>query len=697
MGWCVIRQSLVWALSLAVLTVAPLGCTTSIEGESASADGRRGRSDPDAEGSDGSPGRSDGGPGEDAGAGLGVTPDGLVPLYDESTELEPALVEMTEQGLVTRFSDRARDRHAREDKLPDFRRYEHYLHLYWKHRTAEIEIVDTVPKGGSTITFNVVTQWKLDDFQAELRAFYRGLGTVAEYHNNASMTALDDTHYTRTIDYNSREGRPLRVGDLMEFEMSQFLDAPPEGRDNYYGTTFLYVVGRGLVPWIAEPGPWLPGEGAIRDSYPIPDQAWLGGETTIHHNESHEPQNVFLQMATNTGPHHAQPFMLGRRAIHTSFVDGSHDESDLNPVWTEQAAKAAPRYINASCSGCHVRNGRSLAPEAGVPLSQHVFKVGDAEGDSHPMFGSVLQPSVVGSAAKESAVSIARWQEVEGGLRRPVYAFEGVAPSHHSARVSPALIGLGLLEAIAENDIVSQADPNDANGDGISGRVRVVEDPETGVPRLGRFGWKAGAASVRHQVAGALRTDMGVLSSVWPMPDCGAAQTDCGESGAEIDEEMLENMSVYTSLVGVHAQRASGDAQVQRGQAVFEQSACTACHTPRYETSAFHPFAELRSQAIQPYTDLLLHDMGPGLADNLGEGALNAGNASGAEWRTPPLWNIGLSEGVSGEAQFLHDGRARSLDEAIRWHGGEAELSRMAYEALSEADREALIAFLQSL
>lgn len=600
----------------------------------------------------------------------------IVPLFDPSTALEPALVEDTPGALITRFSDRGRDRHAREDQ---FRSYEHYLPFYWEHRTVQVEIVDSVGRGGDTITFNVTTEWKLHDLQAELRFFFRGITTSAEYFDNGSMTPLGRLEYTRSASFNPREGRGIQVGDKMEFELSQFLDAPPRGRSNYYGTTFLYVAGEGIVPWY--------GEGPLRDSTPLPMVARIGGATTIHVNESDEPEYAYSQMATNLAPDNGQPFVLGRRVAHTDFTDGHHDESDDNPVWTEQAGKAGPSYINASCNGCHFRNGRALPPAVGEALVQHVVRVGDDDGGLHPMLGAVLQPA----GGAEGAVTLAGWDE-QDGLRAPRYAFAGPTPPRHSTRISPALIGLGLLEAIPEADILARADPEDADGDRISGRAHPVPDAETGALRLGRFGYKAGQPTVRQQTASALRTDMGVLTSVYPRPDCGAEQADCGPDGPELSDEDLDDLTRYVALLGVPPRRDWDDPDVARGAELFEEAGCEACHVATWTTSPYAPHAELRSQTIAPYTDLLLHDMGPGLADDLGEG-----HAAGAEWRTTPLWGLGKSAGVSGGEAYLHDGRARTLEEAIAWHGGESAASRDAYSALSSDDRAKLLAFLRSL
>ena len=608
------------------------------------------------------------------------------PLFDASTPLEPDIIVETPEALISRVADRARDRHAREDQ---FQAYDHYLSFYWEHRTAAIEIIDPIGRGGDTITFNVTTLWKLKSSQAELRFFYRGINTVAEYHNNGVMTVIDDLHYTRSVRRNAKTGGSLKVGDRLEFELSQFLDAPPNGRENYYGTAFLYIVGRGLVPWEAR-GVFGDSSTEREDSYPIAEKGWLGGQTTVSYGYSDEPEASFTQMPTRLAALNGQPFVLGRRIHHTDFGDGAHDESSSNPRFSQLAGKLGPRYIQSSCIACHPGNGRALPAAAGTELEQYVVRVGDGAGDPHPQLGSVLQPKNTGGSP-EGTVRLSRWIE-EDGLRRPEYSFEGVTPEHYSARLAPQLVGIGLLEAIPEATIAARADPTDEDGDGISGRLRIVTDPESGGPRVGRFGWKAGQARVRHQIGAALNTDIGVINSVYPTPDCGEEQTDCGEAEAEISDENLDHLTAYISLLGVRPRRALGDPVTDRGETLFASVGCASCHTPTVQTSEYHPHAELRDQTIHPYTDLLLHDMGPGLADTLPEG-----NATGSEWRTPPLWGIGLTRGVSGGEAFLHDGRARSLEEAIRWHGGEADASRQAFDALPNEDREALVAFLKSL
>ena len=608
----------------------------------------------------------------------------FTPLFDNTTTLEPELQVDTGSALITRLADRARDRHAREDQ---FKIYDHYLSFYWEHRTAEIEIVDTVGHGGDTITFNVTSEWPLNPVTAELRFFHIN---EAIYANNGIMTAVPSLdvpgetrrHYTRSVNFNQLTGQPLQVGDRMEFELSQFLIGTPNGRDNYYGTAILYVVGQGVEPFEAQ--------GAAQNSFPMPMTGRLGGDTTLNYQYSDEPDNHFMQMPTNLSNINGQTFVLGRRVHHTDFGDGSHDEAAENADFTELANTLGTNYINRSCIACHARNGRAIPPAVGQPLDQYVVKVGDATGAPDPQLGAVLQPQAT-SGAPEGSITLSSWTE-NNGLRSPVYSFGGVTPTNYSARIAPQLVGLGLLEAIDEADILALADETDSNGDGISGRVSLVTDAVTSETRIGRFGWKASQPSVLQQVASALNTDVGVMTSVMPNPDCGSSQSNCGPSGSELSDEHLEDLTAYIALLGLSARRDLSDPQALQGEALFATAGCNSCHVDTFQTSPYHPHAELRDQTIHPYTDLLLHDMGPGLASTLTEGS-----AAGSEWRTAPLWNIGLTAGVSFGEGYLHDGRARTLHEAIMWHGGEAAASQQAYDAMSSADQAAMIKFLESL
>ncbi|MEO1542746.1 MAG: di-heme oxidoredictase family protein, partial [Pseudomonadota bacterium] len=294
-------------------------------------------------------------------------------------------------------------------------------------------------------------------------------------------------------------------------------------------------------------------------------------------------------------------------------------------------------------------------------------------------------------------------------LRQPTYRVTdlGFGPLHPdtmlSARVAPQMIGLGLLEAIREADIRANADPDDADGDGISGRTSEVWSREADGIALGRFGWKAGNPTVRQQTADAFSGDMGLSTSLFPKNagDCTDAQTNClkaphgndtVEGTPEVTDDMLKLVTFYAQNLAVPARRNLGSPEVSRGKSLFAEAGCASCHTPSFVTGQVDGQRHLSHQRIWPYTDLLLHDMGEGLADNRPDGV-----ASGREWRTPPLWGIGLTQVVNGHTNFLHDGRARSIEEAILWHGGEAEKARDAYATMSKTERDALIAFVNSL
>lgn len=641
----------------------------------------------------------------------------VVPLYNPSTPLEPEIVEERNDVLITRIADRARDRHAKENH---FSNYDHYLTFYWEQRTAGIEILDYVAKGGDRVVVNVRPEHFLD--AKEARTFYIGTNTLAEFCGNGGLVQQGpgSLNYQKVMTMNCREGnRPIQIGDKIEMEISQFLEPAGlmNGRTNYYGTTYLYIVGEGLVPWdtyqtgVHQPGvPFINGV-RQRDSKKIPESAWLGGHTTIHAEESHEPDNHFLQMATNTGYSNGQPFVLGRRLAHTSFVDGGHDESAENGVFNEMVGLSNVRYINGRCVDCHIHNGGAKLAGVGESLDKWVVKLADQNGAPSADYGRVLQPNSQ-SGAGEPDITLASWTEANG-LRSPNFQFAGSAPAQFSARIAPRLVGMGLIDAISEVAILAKEDPFDENGDGISGRASLVADPVTGETRLGRFGWKASQASLRQQVASALNTDMGVMTSIFPNPDCGVNQGNCGPSGVELNDTHLDNLEKYVALLGVRPQRDYDNGDVIAGENIFKQIGCESCHTQTLQTSPYHPLAELRNQTVHPYSDFLLHDMGYGLADNF-----NDGNATGTEWRTTPLWGIGLaacvSGGVTGDKggvpfgadtleyctpnhSYLHDGRARSIEEAILWHGGEAAASRDSFNALNGTQRNQVLRFVESL
>ncbi|WP_240910422.1 di-heme oxidoredictase family protein [Pontivivens nitratireducens] len=389
-----------------------------------------------------------------------------------------------------------------------------------------------------------------------------------------------------------------------------------------------------------------------------------------------------------------------------------------------------PLYNARSCQRCHIKDGRGHPPEAEDSNAISMFLrvsipgtlddlIPQIEGyiatSPDPNYGVQLQDFAVQGYRAEYRLDISYQEETvtfpdgqTASLRHPTYtaADLGYGPLHPDAmfspRLAPQMIGLGLLEAIPTADILANADPDDANDDGISGRPNVVWSLVHDEPMLGRFGLKAIEPTVLEQSAGAFAGDIGISTPIFPAAagECTPAQVDCrnaihgdgDDRGTEVDAEGLELVAFYSRNLGVPARRDVDDPQVLRGKEVFYSTGCTACHTPSFVTHRLRDRPEQSFQLIWPYTDLLLHDMGEGLADHRPEG-----RATGREWRTPPLWGIGLTQQVSGHTYFLHDGRARSLLEAVLWHGGEAAPQRDAVIALPTEDRAALIAFLESL
>ena len=427
----------------------------------------------------------------------------------------------------------------------------------------------------------------------------------------------------------------------------------------------------------------------------------LGGETTAFSDGT----NAFELSARNLTNELRRTFEVGDSFFNQNWVAA--------PASTVARDGLGPTHNALSCSSCHSHDGRGKPPDGPDDPERGLLVRLSIPGPDGPMddpvYGGQLQDRAILLVAPEGRVLIT-YEETPGTypdgtkyrLRHPVYTLEDLAfgPLHTeimtSPRVAPAVIGMGLLEAIPEEDILALADPDDADGDGISGRPNNVWDIRRGEVVLGRFGWKAGQPTVEQQAAGAFLGDIGITSSLFPKENCPTAQEAClaAPNGGEpeVPDERLQKVAVYLQTLAVPAMRNTEDETVQQGARLFVQSQFTACHTTRYETGDTHAVEPLRSQVIFPFTDLLLHDMGPGLADNRPEA-----QASGSEWRTPPLWGIGLVETVNGHTMFLHDGRARSLEEAILWHGGEARQALMLFMNLTAEERNAIIKFLESL
>lgn len=384
--------------------------------------------------------------------------------------------------------------------------------------------------------------------------------------------------------------------------------------------------------------------------------------------------------------------------------------SFFNQNWVTAPASTTARdglgpFFNArSCASCHFKDGRGRPPEqTHEPSTGFLLRLGlltpSGTLQPEPTYGHQLQDNAIMGLTAEGQFTIT-YEEIPGtfadgtpySLRRPTYTFANLAAGNMAAgvlispRVAPQMIGLGLLEAVPEATLRGLADPDDANGDGISGRVNEINGA------AGRFGWKANQPTLWAQTAAAFLGDMGITTSLHPTDLCEtAACTTLPNGGSpEISDEDLAKVVLYVSSLAVPGRRAWDTPEVLRGKGLFMQANCHLCHIPSLETGE-HPLAALSHQRIFPYTDLLLHDMGPGLADGRPDFL-----ATGSEWRTPPLWGIGLIETVNDHTYFLHDGRARTLTEAILWHGGEAEASMEAFRQMTAAERKDLIRFLES-
>lgn len=431
--------------------------------------------------------------------------------------------------------------------------------------------------------------------------------------------------------------------------------------------------------------------------------ARLGGDTTAFDRT----RNAFSLSARNLTNLERRTFEVGDSFFNQNWVTA--------PASTDARDGLGPTFNAQSCSSCHTRDGRGRPPEnAADPTRGLLLRLSRPGADPYgaplpvPNYGSQLQDRAIGLVPPEGSLGLT-YYEIPGvyadgepyTLLSPRYAIQNPAfgPLSNdlmlSPRVAPSVFGAGLLEAIPESVILALADPEDANGDGISGRPNMVWNWQQGTATLGRFGWKANQPTVEQQVAAAFLGDIGITSTLFPEENCPPIQTDCRSApngGApELPAERLRKITFYNRTLAVPAMRNLDDPQVVAGAKLFLSAGCAACHTPQHITGE-SDIPALSQQTIYPYTDLLLHDMGAGLADGRPDFLAN-----GREWRTPPLWGIGLLQTVNGHTRLLHDGRARTVAEAILWHGGEGQQSRDNFIGLSQAERDALIAFINSL
>lgn len=419
------------------------------------------------------------------------------------------------------------------------------------------------------------------------------------------------------------------------------------------------------------------------------------GEETGHPFMAGAGQNAFALPLADITRENRRAHVIGNSFFNQNWVAA--------PASTTARDGLGPLFHARSCSGCHLRDGRSAPEENGTPLPGLLFRLGK-EGASHhhPSLGHQLAPLALPGHETEGRVHI-RYEDVPGeypdgtpfSLRKPIYEFEPTSPDQELAagvvlapRIAPPVFGLGLLEAIPEETILTLADPDDEDRNGISGRpawITIKEKERV----LGRFGWKGNQPDLLAQTAAAFLDDMGITSPIHPSGDGDPDMT----REPDADERVLDRVVVYLQTLAPPPPRNTDDSRFARGEALFHQVDCAECHVPVLSTRPEVPgFPELSGKRVVAYTDLLLHDMGAGLSDQRADG-----EAEPSEWRTSPLWGIGLTEAVNGHTFFLHDGRARNLEEAILWHGGEAEGSRERFTMLEEVDRETLLRFLESL
>lgn len=445
-----------------------------------------------------------------------------------------------------------------------------------------------------------------------------------------------------------------------------------------------------------------------------PGEARSGGAATVRKTD----QNSFSLPSANLPPSRRVDFSVGNSFFRSPWV--------IAPSTTTARDGLGPLFNTNACQNCHIKDGRGHppTPDATNAVSMLVrLSIPDAPAYAkviehlgvvpEPVYGGQLQDMSVPGVAPEGKVRVdytpvpIRFKDgTEVELRKPVLQITqlGYGPMHpdtrFSARVAPPMIGLGLLEAIPDEAILANAEAQAKDKNGIAGRPNQVWDDAQQKTVLGRFGWKAGQPNLNQQNVHAFSGDMGLTTSLRPFDDCTDAQTACkqapngnGPNGEpEVSDNILRLVLFYSRNLAVPARRDINAPQVLAGKNLFFQAGCQTCHTPKYTTAANAAEPELANQVIRPYSDLLLHDMGDGLADNRSEF-----KASGRDWRTPPLWGIGLTQAVSGHTQFLHDGRARNLLEAVLWHGGEASAAQQQVLSFNAEQRAALLAFLNSL
>lgn len=433
-------------------------------------------------------------------------------------------------------------------------------------------------------------------------------------------------------------------------------------------------------------------------------EQYSGGQNATVFNTTQEAFGFF---ASGLTADEQTDFGIGNSFFRQSWVSA--------PSSTTARDGLGPFYNAVACASCHFKDGRGRPPAFDGETARGLLLRFCTDGfqpngstNPDPIYGGQLQDNAILGQTVKGNYNILTQDIIETladgttvTLKKPIYQIVnlGYGPLAANLKISPRIanqiVGLGLLEAVPESTILAFADATDTNGDGISGRPNYVYDVASGSQKMGRFGWKANQPSVRQQVAGAFLGDMGITSILFPNENCPPG-VDCNAipngGTPEISDANFEKVVLYSRSLSVPARRDHDKQDVLRGKKTFETIGCTACHIPKMQTGSDYSIAGFRNQTIRPYTDLLLHDMGAELADDSPDYL-----ATGNEWRTPPLWGIGLIHAVNGHTNLMHDGRARNITEAILWHGGEAQAAKTKFKQLTTKEREELLLFLNSL
>ena len=614
---------------------------------------------------------------------------------------------------ITEGVIRVRRRHEND---MDFSKYNPF---YWEGRSTTFKVEDFTPRGEKKIVFSLFTEWPQSDTTYrgnDLSAIYIGDPLAHETERskfaiNARMRHVKEhRHFEWVLDENAFKAHPehLQSGQLLTFEYRFFNDVehPPwvkqKNRNPHnlfaYYSEFLRI--RMGVPGL------LIDDLDSPNAFPSPKR-YAGGWTTIP-TVRVEPWSALQQQAFNLTPANAQNFLLGRTWFHTDMLSGKHisDTSDDKPslffedMEAARAKYAAELYNARSCNTCHVHNGDSLLPDPGQPIHTTIAKL---SGAPHPLFGRQIQTD---GEHLEGELKLNGLEEhdvtLDDGtvitLSKPVLSVSGQPNLRLSLRTPPAIIGMGLLEAVPEALLLRLAKK-------YGGEARMING------QIGRFGWKAEQPTLIGQIKTALLNDMGVRSEGFEQLDHGS---DIQRGKALLGEKPIALIDAYVALLGVPPRVRPESTEVLAGEKIFHSLECQRCHFPNLITQDAR-YPELTNQRFQPYTDLLLHDMGDGLADS-------GDDPYARKWRTAPLWGLKNTRDAAdhlreqfapgdthvsyadtqaavkkNRLQLLHDGRASSLPEAILWHGGEARGSVQKYKALSKTDRQALEAFLWDL